>query len=47
MGAGVNWYLNRNVRVSLDYETTRFEGGAAVGDRADEDVIFTRFQVSF
>ena len=44
---GLNWYLNRNVRIYLDYERTTFEGGAATGDREDESVLFSRFQISF
>jgi phosphate-selective porin OprO and OprP len=44
---GFNWYFNRNLRLLLDYETTRFEGGAATGDREDETIIFSRFQIAF
>lgn len=47
---GLNWYLTRNLRWMLDYERTRFEGGAASadgGDREDESVVFNRFQISF
>lgn len=47
IGAGVNWWFNRNIKVMLDYERTEFEGGAATGDREDENVLFSRFQVSF
>ena len=47
-GAGFNWYLNRNIRIALDYEQTRFEGGAAGGaDRPNEKVLFNRFQIAF
>ncbi|HKV09195.1 MAG TPA: porin [Thermoanaerobaculia bacterium] len=44
---GFNWYFNRNVKLNLDYEQTQFEGGAAAGDREDESIVFSRFQVSF
>jgi phosphate-selective porin OprO/OprP len=47
MGLGFNWYLNRNLRVALNYEVTEFEGGAAAGDREDEKVLLSRFQISF
>ncbi|HEX6901918.1 MAG TPA: porin [Thermoanaerobaculia bacterium] len=46
-GAGVNWYLNRNLRLYFDYERTQFEDGAANGDREDESIFFSRFQISF
>jgi phosphate-selective porin OprO/OprP len=44
---GVNWYLNRNLRLLFDYEATRFKGGAATGDREDEKIFFSRFQIAF
>jgi phosphate-selective porin OprO/OprP len=44
---GLNWYLNRNLRLMFDYETTKFEGGAATGDREDEKIFFSRFQIAF
>jgi phosphate-selective porin OprO/OprP len=44
---GLNWYLNRNLRLFLDYERTQFEGGAATGDREDENILFSRFQIAF
>ena len=47
MGLGFNWYLNRNLRVALNYEVTEFEGGAAGGGREDEKVLLSRFQISF
>lgn len=47
-GAGLNWYLNRNVKLVLDYASTRFKGGAAAGgDREDEKVLFNRLQIAF
>jgi phosphate-selective porin OprO/OprP len=46
-GLGLNWYLNDNVKWLLDYEHTTFEGGAATGDRQDEDAIQLRLAVGF
>lgn len=45
--AGANWYLNRAVKVSLDYGNTRFSGGAVNGDRSTERVLINRFQLNF
>lgn len=50
--AGVNWYLNNNVKVALNYEQTRFSYGgggttSAPLDRNDEKVLFTRVQVAY
>jgi phosphate-selective porin OprO/OprP len=48
VGLGVNWYLTKQVKVSVNYEHTTFEGGAADGaDRPSEDFVVTRFQHSF
>ena len=44
---GVNFYLNRNVKIVADYARTTFKGGAAEGDRPDEGVVLTRFQIAF
>ena len=44
---GVNWYLNRLLRISLDYGRTSFEGGAVNGNRPTEKAIITRFQINF
>ncbi len=45
---GVNWYLNQNVKVVLNYEQTSFDGGAAGGtDRVDEKAFLTRMQLGF
>ena len=47
-GVGLNWYLNRNVKIAADYERTGFDRGAAAGaDRPDEHALFTRFQIAF
>jgi phosphate-selective porin OprO/OprP len=44
---GLNWYFNRNLRLLFDYEVTKFEGGATTGDREDEKIFFSRFQIAF
>lgn len=44
---GVNWYLNRILRISMDYGHTNFLGGAVNADRAAERVILARFQINF
>jgi len=45
---GLNWHLNRNFKVNLNYEHTDFEGGDANPLLEDgEDVIMTRAQISF
>lgn len=46
-GVGVDWYLNRNLKLQLDYEDAAFDGGSGNGDRPDEKTLFGRFQVSF
>jgi len=44
---GVNWYLNRMLRLTLDYGNTNFEGGAANGDRPSEKALLERVQINF
>ena len=45
---GVNWSLTRNVKQVADFEHVSFTGGAPAGaDRASENVVFIRTQVSF
>ncbi len=47
-GVGLNWYLNRQVKLMLDYERSIFDGGAPEsGDRDAENVIFTRIQFAY
>ena len=46
--AGLNWYLNRNVKQVVDFERTSFTGGAAGGaDRPAENAVFIRTQLAF
>jgi phosphate-selective porin OprO/OprP len=46
-GAGVNWYPHNAVKLSLNYDRTRFDGGAVGGDRGDEHAVLTRLAVNF
>jgi phosphate-selective porin OprO/OprP len=47
-GAGVNWYLNQNFKLQLDYELTRYRGGTTGGaDRPDEKAVLSRFSLVF
>ncbi len=47
-GVGVNWYLTQHYKIALDYELTRFDGGATGGEnRADERALLSRFQVAY
>ena len=43
---GVNWYLNKNIKATIDFATTNFDGGAAKGaDRDSEYEIGGRLQL--
>ncbi len=49
-GAGLNWYLNRNVKLTADYENTTFTGGSKTPGNVTaqkEHVVFTRAQFAF
>jgi phosphate-selective porin OprO/OprP len=48
-GAGINWYLNRNFKVQVNYERTDFDTDVKFGKqlRDHEDVLLTRFQISY
>jgi phosphate-selective porin OprO/OprP len=51
---GLNWWLNRNLRLATSFSHADFKGGGGAGTgapavvtRRDEDVLFTRLQLSF
>lgn len=51
---GLNWYLNRNLRVATSYSQTSFRGGGSTEaggpgpvTHQDERVLFTRVQLAF
>ena len=50
-GTGINWYLNRNVKLAADFEQTKFTRGApnaaGNGDRKSENVFTGLAQLSF
>ncbi len=46
-GVGLNWILNKNFRVSLNYEQTEFEGGSTQFLEEGEKAILTRAQLTF
>jgi phosphate-selective porin OprO/OprP len=46
-GVGANWYLNRTVKLTADYEATYFRGGSASGERDAEHDLLTRVQFAF
>lgn len=46
-GAGLNWYLSENLKLSTNYNYTQFDAGATVGDRPKEQVIQSRLQFRF
>lgn len=45
-GVAVNWYLNNNLKVALNYNQTSFENFSGP-DREDERSIFARLQLGF
>src|SRR3569832_105918 len=47
-GLVANWYHKHNARVSLDYEQTSFDGGAADGgNRPTEKIVIGRLQLAY
>jgi phosphate-selective porin OprO and OprP len=47
--AGLNWYLNRNLRANVSFSHTWFTGNASANPVTvkDENVLFTRMQLAF
>ena len=52
--AGLNWYLNKNIRLNASFSHTTFTGGGGTGTvspaivtRQPENVFFTRIQLAF
>jgi phosphate-selective porin OprO and OprP len=47
-GIGINWYLNRFVKLTTDYEHTNFRMAlSTVTPLHDENVLMSRFQLAF
>lgn len=45
---GLNWYLNKNFKLAVDFEQTQFVRGSSNGEnRPDENIIFSRLQLVF
>jgi phosphate-selective porin OprO/OprP len=46
-GVGLNWHLNRNFKINLNYEQTQFDGGTAALLQDGEHAFLARAQISF
>ncbi len=46
-GVGLNWHLNRNFKLQVNYEKTDFDGGTSELLNDGEQIVFTRAQISF
>jgi phosphate-selective porin OprO/OprP len=44
---GLNWYLNQNVRASVDFTQTDFKGGTSLLLQKNENAVLTRLQLSY
>jgi phosphate-selective porin OprO/OprP len=44
-GVGVNWYLNNNIKLVLDFDHTWFDRGEGSGDKDTENVFLSRVQL--
>jgi len=46
--AGVNWYLNKNIRVNASFSRTQFtDGKTGIVTKQPENALFTRLQLAF
>ena len=43
----LNWHLARGYKLEVDYERTRFDGGAKGGDKPDQIAVISRLQAVF
>lgn len=46
-GGGINWYVNKSVKIALSFDQTEFDGGGGAADRATEKAFAQRFQLAF
>ena len=46
-GVGLNWHLNRNFKLQVNYEQSDFKGGTSELLRDGEQIVFTRAQIAF
>lgn len=46
-GIGLNWYLNANFKLVVNYARTAFDAAPGASARQDEKILFTRAQFSF
>jgi phosphate-selective porin OprO/OprP len=46
-GIGLNWYLNANLKLVANYARSAFDAAPGATARNDEEIVFTRAQLSF
>jgi phosphate-selective porin OprO/OprP len=46
-GVGLNWHLNKNLKLNFNYEQTDFDGGTSDFLARGEKVFLTRAQFAF